>query len=261
MNGHHRKVVVVGGTHGIGKAIVEQFATLQDTVLFTGTNQSNIASCLQAAPTHCQQYLHGICLDLNSDSCGQTLFDETVNTLGGVDVLCLNAGIFPSCPLQDLDAAKIHRVLNVNLVGGMLCLVGLLDLLKKSQAGRVIITSSITGPVTGFPGWSHYGASKAGQLGFMHTAALELAPFGITINAVLPGNVATEGLIEMGEEYLAKTASCVPLGRLAKPEEIAGAVAFFAQPQSGYITGQALVVDGGQTLPENSDGILPVVNH
>jgi 3-oxoacyl-[acyl-carrier protein] reductase len=122
--------------------------------------------------------------------------------------------------------------------------------LKQSTQGRVILTSSITGPVTGFPGWSHYAASKAGQLGFMRTASLELARHGITVNAVLPGNIATEGLVDLGEEYRQSMAVSIPLKRLGSVEDVGNAVLFFASHEAGYITGQTIVVDGGQILPE-----------
>ena len=115
----------------------------------------------------------------------------------------------------------------------------------------MILTSSITGPITGFPGWSHYGASKAGQLGFMRTAAIELASSGITVNAVLPGNVATEGLDELGEGYEAAMAASIPLKRLGTVEDIGNAALFLATDEAAYITGQAIVVDGGQVLPES----------
>jgi len=115
----------------------------------------------------------------------------------------------------------------------------------------VILTSSITGPVTGFPGWAHYGASKAAQLGFMRTAAIELARDGITINALLPGNIVTEGLQGMGEDYLASMATSIPLKRLGQVEDIANAALFFASREAGYVTGQSLVIDGGQILPES----------
>jgi 3-oxoacyl-[acyl-carrier protein] reductase len=113
------------------------------------------------------------------------------------------------------------------------------------------LTSSITGPITGFPGWSHYGASKAGQLGFMRTAAVELAPLGITVNALLPGNVLTEGLLAMGPDYITSMTSSVPLRRLGTVDEIGHAALFLASDEAGYITGQSITVDGGQTLPEN----------
>jgi len=105
--------------------------------------------------------------------------------------------------------------------------------------------------MTGYPGWSHYGASKAGQLGFMRTAAIELAPCRITVNAVLPGNIATEGLANLGAEYIRSMESSVPLGRLGSVNDIANAALFFASDEAAYITGQSLVIDGGQVLPES----------
>jgi 3-oxoacyl-[acyl-carrier protein] reductase len=127
--------------------------------------------------------------------------------------------------------------------------------LKKSAAGRVVITSSITGPITGFPGWSHYGASKAGQLGFIRTAAIELAKYGITVNAVMPGNILTEGLEDMGDDYLTQMASSIPLKRLGSVEDIANAMLYFASEEAGYVTGQTIVVDGGQVLPESLEAV------
>jgi len=126
-----------------------------------------------------------------------------------------------------------------------------LPALAASGRGRVILTSSITGPITGFPGWAHYGASKAGQLGFLRTAAIELAASGITINAVLPGNIVTEGLEDLGEEYQEQMAASIPLRRLGTVEEIGHAALFLATDEAGYITGQTIVVDGGQVLPES----------
>ena len=138
-----------------------------------------------------------------------------------------------------------------NLKGMLFSIKAALPHLKQSPAGRIVLTSSITGPLTGYPGWSHYGATKAGMLGFMRTAALELARFKITINAVLPGNVLTEGVRDLGQAYINTTTASIPLKRLGTVEEIGHAVAFFASEEAGFITGQTLVVDGGQTLPES----------
>ena len=115
----------------------------------------------------------------------------------------------------------------------------------------MIVTSSITGPITGFPGWSHYGASKAAQLGFVRTAAIELAPKRITVNAVLPGNIMTEGLADLGEDYRRQMAAAIPLGRLGSVADIGYACLFLATDEAAYITGQTIVVDGGQVLPES----------
>jgi 3-oxoacyl-[acyl-carrier protein] reductase len=123
--------------------------------------------------------------------------------------------------------------------------------MKAKKSGRIILTSSITGPVTGYPGWSHYGASKAGQLGFMRTAAIELAPYGITVNAILPGNIATAALAELGEDYRRQMEASVPMRRLGTTLDVANTALFFASAEAAYITGQSLIVDGGQILPES----------
>jgi 3-oxoacyl-[acyl-carrier protein] reductase len=125
-----------------------------------------------------------------------------------------------------------------------------LPAMKKNRAGRIVITSSITGPITGLVGWSHYAASKAGQLGFMRTAALELAPWNITVNAVMPGNIFTEGLDDLGNDYIASMKASIPMKRLGTVDDIANGVLFFASEEAAFVTGQTLVIDGGQVLPE-----------
>ena len=110
--------------------------------------------------------------------------------------------------------------------------------------------------VTGFPGWAHYGASKAGQLGFMRSAALEYARLGITINAVMPGNILTEGLQAQGEAYLAQMRAAIPTHTLGTPRDIGTAACFLASDEAAYITGQTLIIDGGQVLPESPEALL-----
>jgi 3-oxoacyl-[acyl-carrier protein] reductase len=180
-----------------------------------------------------------------------------VEAFGGLDVLCANAGIFPSAPLRTMTSEELAEMFDVNVKGNIYSVQACLDALSASGRGRVILTSSITGPITGLPGWSHYGASKAAQLGFMRTAAIELAPHRITVNAVLPGNILTEGLEDLGEDYLAGMARAIPAGALGKPEDIGYAAAFLASDEASYITGQAIVVDGGQVLPESADAVSP----
>jgi 3-oxoacyl-[acyl-carrier protein] reductase len=125
-----------------------------------------------------------------------------------------------------------------------------LPVMRARGYGRIVLTSSITGPITGQPGFAHYGASKAAMLGFMRSAAVELARSGITINAVMPGNVSTPGFADTSAEHQRRMLSSIPMGRYAEPEEVGWAVRFLASPEAGYITGQTLIVDGGQVLPE-----------
>src|SRR5699024_8583787 len=133
---------------------------------------------------------------------------------GGIDVLAANAGLFPSAKLATMTQAELHEVMATNFYGTVYSVQACTPALTQSGRGRIVLTSSITGPVTGFPGWTHYGASKAAQLGFMRTAAMELAPAGITVNAVQPGNIFTEGLEGMGEDYLRQMTEAIPQRKL-----------------------------------------------
>jgi 3-oxoacyl-[acyl-carrier protein] reductase len=104
--------------------------------------------------------------------------------------------------------------------------------------------------VTGQVGFAPYGASKAAMLGFIRSAAVELATSGVTVNAVLPGNVTTPGFADTSEEHQRRMLASIPMGRYAEPEDVGWAVRFLASPEAAYITGQTLIVDGGQVLPE-----------
>jgi len=246
-----RAVVVTGGTRGIGKGIASVFARNGAKVLITGRDSETGLAAADELP--------GEVTFLEADTARREdcrrMAAIAEARLGGVDVLCANAGIFPDSRLEDLSEDDLDQVLAVNLKGTILAVQACLPALKRSGRGRVILTSSITGPITGFPGWTHYGASKAGQLGFMRTAAIELASSGITVNAVLPGNIATEGLASLGEDYAAGMTAAIPLRRLGSVDDIGYAALFFATDEAAYISGQTIVVDGGQVLPESPEAM------
>src|SRR6266700_740681 len=251
-----RAVVVTGGTRGIGKGIASVFARNGAKVLITGRDAEvarAAAEDLQAEATAALEpgEVSYVLADVASREDCRRVAAVAQERLGGVDVLCANAGIFPDASLEDVTENDLDQVFGVNLKGTILSVQACLTALAASGRGRVILTSSITGPITGFPGWAHYGASKAGQLGFMRTAAIELAASGITVNAVMPGNVITEGLDDLGEDYLAGMTASIPLRRLGTVEDIGHAALFLASDEAGYITGQTIVVDGGQVLPES----------
>ncbi|MFI1019042.1 3-oxoacyl-ACP reductase FabG [Streptomyces sp. NPDC020965] len=253
----NRSVIVTGGTRGIGYGIAELFARQGAAVLLTGRDERTACAVAEGLARTTGGRVTGRGVDLRTPAAIDEMAAEAVRLHGGIDVLCANAGIFPEKPLREMTADDVDEVLDVNLRGGILAVRACLPTMEGAGRGRVILTSSITGPTTGYAGWSHYGASKAGQLGFLRGAALELAPHGITINAVLPGNVRTEGLAELGEEYLRGMAASIPLGRLGETSDIAHAVLFLASDEAAFITGQTLTVDGGQTLPESLDAIAP----
>ena len=246
----NKSVIVTGGTKGSGKGIAGVFTNLGARVCVIGRNEHDGAAAVEAL-----RGSGGIAIFCRGDVTKQADMEAaaatTVATFGGVDILCANAGIFPSATLEEMSERAWDDVFATNLKGMLFSIKAALPHLKHSTAGRIVLTSSITGPLTGYPGWSHYGATKAGMVGFMRTAALELAQFKITINAVLPGNVLTEGVRDLGQDYINTTTASIPLKRLGSVEEVGHAVAFLASEEAGFITGQTLVVDGGQTLPES----------
>jgi 3-oxoacyl-[acyl-carrier protein] reductase len=245
-----RAVVVTGGTRGIGKGIAAVFARAGARVLITGRDEGTARAA--AAEVGADGF---VVADVARKADCERVAAVAVERLGGIDVLCANAGIFPDVRLADLTEEDIDGMLGTNLKGTILSVQACLGPLAASGRGRVILTSSITGPVTGYPGWAHYGASKAGQLGFMRTAAIELAADKITVNAVLPGNIMTEGLASLGEAYLEGMTAAIPLRRLGTVDEIGYAALFLASEEAAYITGQTIVVDGGQVLPESPEAL------
>jgi 3-oxoacyl-[acyl-carrier protein] reductase len=245
-----RTVLVTGATKGIGKGIAATFVHAGARVAIVGRDPDigEQAAGELAASGGEVAYVRA---DVGVGADAERMVAETLDRFGGLDVLCANAGVFPDVLLADMTEQDIDAIFATNVKGTMLAVKAAAPALAESGHGRVIITSSITGPITGFPGWSHYGATKAAQLGFLRTAAIELAGDGITINAVMPGNIETEGLAEMGQEYRQQMESSVPLKRLGTVADIGNAALFLATDEAAYITGQTIVVDGGQILPES----------
>jgi 3-oxoacyl-[acyl-carrier protein] reductase len=244
-----RVVLVTGGTKGIGKGIAGVFARAGANVVVAGRNrETGEAAAADLGGAY-------VAADVSRAEDCERMVAETVERFGGVDVLCANAGIFPDTKLADMTEADIDAIFATNVKGTMLSVKACLPALERSGHGRVVVTSSITGPITGFPGWSHYGATKAAQLGFVRTAAIELAGKGITINAVMPGNIETEGLAELGPEYRQQMEMSIPQGKLGRVEDIGNAALFLATDEAAYITGQTIVVDGGQVLSESIMGL------
>ena len=249
-----RSVIVTGASRGIGKGIARVFCRNGGKVLVVSRNLAEAEACAEEL-RHAGGTASGYAADVTKPGDMQKLADAAAAVHGGIDILCANTGIFPQARIEDLSAEDWDHVMATNLKGMFLAIKACLPHLKKSDQGRIVITSSITGPVTGFPGWSHYGATKAGQLGFIRTACLELARYGITVNAVLPGSIGTEALIALGPEYERSAVASIPLKRLGTAEDIGYAALFLASKEAAYITGQTLIVDGGQVLPETLDAI------
>jgi 3-oxoacyl-[acyl-carrier protein] reductase len=244
-----RSVIVTGASKGIGKGIARVFAAQGAHVLIAARDLAQAEAAAAEIRTS-GGVASAVAADVSRAEDNALMAQTASERHGGIDILCCNAGIFPAAKLFDMKESDWDQVLDVNLKGTFLSIQACLPALKAKGKGRIILTSSITGPITGYPGWSHYGASKAGQLGFIRTAAIELAPHNITINAVLPGNILTEGVKALGPEYIARMTSAIPARRLGSVEDVAYAALFLASDEAAFVTGQTIVVDGGQVLPE-----------
>lgn len=242
-----RTVIVTGASKGIGRGLALRFGQAGLNVLVV----SRALAEAEKVAAEIGPKASAFAADVTRAEDMAAMAAAALERYGSIDVLCANAGIFPAAKLGEMTGEDFDHVIGTNLKGTFLTVSAVLPAMKAAKKGRIILTSSITGPITGFPGWTHYGASKAGQMGFMRTAAIELAPWNITVNAVMPGNILTEGMEGMGEAYIASTAACVPMKKLGSVSDIANAALFFASEEAGYITGQGMVIDGGQVLPES----------
>ncbi len=249
-----KSVIVTGGSKGIGRGIAQVFARTGAKVTLASRGKEALIAACDAMNADGGDVRYEVC-DVSDWKSVQAMVNSAADAQGGLDVLCANAGAFPQTKIIDMDVEEWDGVMAVNLRSSFLCVKAAIPHFDKAGKGRVVLTSSITGPVTGYPGWAHYGASKSGQLGFLKTAAMELARYNTTINAVMPGNIYTEGLQDLGQDYLDGMAAAIPLKRLGDVEDIGNAALFFASHEAGYITGQQIVVDGGQILPESVEAI------
>ena len=244
-----RVAVVIGAARGIGRAIALRLVEEGARVVVGDTlERDGRATAEQLARA-------GETLFVSADVADKTSVDRLIETtlarFGRIDILVQNAGIYPLTLLPDIPVEEWDRVLAVNLRGCFLALQACIPAMRAQGYGRIVLTSSITGPRVTSPGHGHYSASKAGINGLIRAAALELAPHGITVNGVEPGNIVTEGATAgRSPEFIAAMERSVPLGRLGTPQDVAHAVLFLASDEAAYVTGTTIIVDGGQILPE-----------
>ena len=172
-----------------------------------------------------------------------------IRKFGRIDTLVNNAGVYPYKSLIDMTEDDWDRVIGINLKGVFNCTKAVLPTMLKQKSGNIVNICSIAGAVVGFTNLAHYSASKGGVLGFTRAAALELAQYGIRVNAIAPGGIETPGTkVGTTDEALKQFAQAIPLKRMGQPVDIANLVVFLASDDSSYITGQLVVVDGGFTL-------------
>lgn len=240
-----RTAIVTGAGQGIGRAVAKGLADNGARVIIAeliGENGVNVASEINAAG--------GESLAIETDISQQTsvmhMVEKAISAFGRVDILVNNAAIFPASHVADMDVQEREDVLRTNLSGTFFCCRATMSSFKQQRSGRIVNFTSGRG-LLGSSHGAHYAASKAGIIGFTKSLALELAPYGVTVNAICPGLIDTaqsRAHSTSSEEYYAK-AKRIPLGRLGRPEDFIGPVAFLASDWSNYVTGQTLIVNGG----------------
>jgi len=241
--------IVTGAGQGIGASTAQALAGAGASVLVVDKIIER-AERTAADLSETGMRAVGFRADVTIPGENELMVEAALDQLGGLDVFVSCAGIYPDKALLEMDLDFWSNVLALNLTGTFLGAKACANAMAQRGGGRIVLTSSITGNRVGMGGLSAYAASKAGVNGLIKSAAIELAEHDIRINGVEPGMVRTEGLLAFGEEFLDTLGSENPFGRIARPEEIASVIAFLASDASAFITGQTIVIDGGQTLPE-----------
>ena len=205
-------VIVTGASKGIGRGIADLFAKEGAKVVLVGRDVARLKATV-ASIEESEGHAIFVQADVSNPSDMDRMVNVALNQYGRIDVLCHNAGIYPLARLENMTLDQWQTVIDVNLTGTFLAVKACIPAMKAQGAGKIVITSSISGPQTALPGYSHYTASKGGIAGFVRTAAVELAKYKINVNAVEPGNIMTEGLQETGQEHITEMIRAIPLGR------------------------------------------------
>lgn len=239
-------VIITGASKGIGKEMAKVFSREGAKLVLVAREEKPLKE-------FCNELNEAIYVaaDIRSPGAMEKVAKEALNRWGRIDVLLANAGICLEKRLDEMTLEHWQESIDVNLTGAYLSLRSVLPTMMQQKKGKIVITSSITGPVVAMPGFAHYGAAKSGLIGLVRTAAIELAKHNINVNAIEPGNIMSEGMLALGEEHIKDHIRAIPWGRLGKPEEVAYLALFLASKESDYITGQGITIDGGQTLPES----------
>ena len=243
--------IVTGSGQGIGRATALAFAAEGAMVAIATRTQAHgeeTLALIEAAGG--KAILHVV--DLADHARARAMVADVAATCGRLDIVVHNAAAFGRRSIEEMDEALLDTLFNLNVKACFTLTQAALPHMRKLGGGRIIITSSVTGPKVSMPGSGAYATSKAAVTGFVHTAAIEFAADNITVNAIEPGYIDTPALTGLkaryGADHLAKY---LPAKRLGRPEEIAGAMLFLASDESSYVTGETIVVDGGARLPES----------
>ena len=236
-----KRVVVTGGTSGIGEATSRRFLNEGARVAALAVGEEEVATAAERIPG-----IEALLCDVADAAAVEDAFAKIDELLGGIDVLVANAGISIRKPFLEIDPADWQRVLDVNLTGVFHCAQQAARRMMAGGGGVILMTASTNG-LTGHEYYADYNASKAGVILLARTMACELAP-SVRVNAVCPGYVLTPMQeAEYTPEMLEQVNATIPLGRHARPDEIAALYAFLASDEGAYFTGAVISIDGGET--------------
>lgn len=239
-----RVALVTGGSRGIGAATVLRLAQMGYDVAFTYRVQAEKAQALAKSLEEMGRRALPIQLDLNELAEIKGVVDRIAQEFGEPVVLVNNAGYVHRVAPENLAVEDWERMIRVSLTAPFLFIQAVVPYMKRAGFGRIVNVSSLRA-LTGSAHGVHYSAAKAGLLGLTKSFALALAPFGITVNAVCPGFVDTEINKEQLERHGAEILKQIPLGRVAKPEEVAALIGFLCSQEAAYITGATFSINGG----------------
>jgi len=243
----NKVAIVTGGARGIGRAICLALAdsganivvadVLEDEAGQTAEDVRRLGSDAMFVHT-----------DVSCEDSVKELYGRVLEHFGGVDILINNAGLCRMIPIIEIEVQEWDRVMAVNLRGTFLMSREAMKIMKQKRSGKIINIASAAAKTGGRCAGAHYSASKAGIICFTKSLALQVAPYGINVNAIAPGPTSTEMTEEWGEQVNEQFAAQIPLGHYAEPEDIANAAVFLASEKARFITGEILDVNGGLVM-------------
>jgi 3-oxoacyl-[acyl-carrier protein] reductase len=243
--------VITGSGSGIGRATAIAFAREGAAVVIATRTAEHGEETLRLIEAEGGRAVFRQ-VDIADHEAARAMVNEGAAAFGRLDIMVHNAAAFGRGSIEEMDQETLDRLFNVNVKACFTLTQASLPHMRKQGAGRIIVTSSVTGPKVSMPGSGAYATSKAAVIGFIHTAAIELAADNITVNAIEPGYIDTPAMSGLTARFGAeRMCHFIPAKRLGRPEEIAGPMVFLASDEASYITGETIVVDGGARLPES----------